>query len=295
MLARASSRSGDRASPLDLRLRRPRPRGGDRDWLRHREDRQALRRALAGSPHDRASAEERAITRISTAMFASAPSRVIDRLPGTPEVEGWVAIDAELRYTAETPIPDVSGHLEAEGIRVERFSFARAIQSDFSVRRSIVTSRTRASRSPTASPSSASRGEPLAKGSRSRWASSMSPESASPRYARFHVSLAPARDVGRQRVKVAGFNGDDPPAQARGRPQRPDRRIRGLRLAVDSPNKTRATGVKEGILPGKVAATPTALEFRHVRVNTTHSSGRRRLRVDRLPRDAEGRDPARED
>ena len=42
------------------------------------------------------------------------------------------SVDAELRYTAETPIPDVSGHLDAEGIRVEKFRFARAIQSDFS-------------------------------------------------------------------------------------------------------------------------------------------------------------------
>ena len=69
-----------------------------------------------------------------------APLGLVNRLPDTPEVDGWLSVDAELRYSAETPIPDVAGRLEAGDIRVDRYSFAQSVQSDFVVRRSVVTS-----------------------------------------------------------------------------------------------------------------------------------------------------------
>src|SRR5262249_36003440 len=51
-------------------------------------------------------------------------------------------IDAELRYTPETPIPDLSGRLEVHDIRVARFTFAKVVTSEIAVRRGVITAST---------------------------------------------------------------------------------------------------------------------------------------------------------
>lgn len=202
-----------------------------------------------------------------------APLRLIDRLPGTPYVEGWVSLDAELRYTAETPIPDVSGHLEAEGIRVERFSFARSIQSDFSVRRSIVTSPyTRVEIADGVAELRDVEVQPLAKGlPMSVKRLDVAGVSFTSLMHDFHVSEHPHVTWDVNELKVTNFKGTIDPVKLEGDLYGKTANFAVYDSPVDSPTKTRATGVREGILLGKVAATPSALEFRHIKVNTTHS------------------------
>ena len=204
---------------------------------------------------------------------ARAPLRVLNRFPGTPYVEGWVSVDAELRYTAETPIPDVSGHLEAEGIRVARFSFARAIQSDFSVRRSIVTSPfTRVEIADGVAELRDVEVQPLARGLPLKVGKlDVTGVSFTSLMHDFHVSEHPHVTWDINELAVTGFKGTLDPVKLEGDLYGKTSNFAVYDSPVDSPNKTRATGVKEGLLVGKIAATPSALEFRHVRVNTTHS------------------------
>ncbi|MDF2692859.1 MAG: hypothetical protein K0S65_1242, partial [Labilithrix sp.] len=70
---------------------------------------------------------------------ARAPIPLVGRTgPGAPITEGWAGVDIELRYTPETPIPDLAGRLEAHDLRVARFNFAKNVTSEVAVRRGVV-------------------------------------------------------------------------------------------------------------------------------------------------------------
>ncbi len=58
---------------------------------------------------------------------------------GAPLTEGWAGLDVELRYTPETPIPDLAGKIEAHDLRVARFNFAKNVAGEIAIRRGIVT------------------------------------------------------------------------------------------------------------------------------------------------------------
>ena len=68
------------------------------------------------------------------------PVGIAERLAKLPETDGWIGLDADVRYATDTTIPDLSGHFEAHGIRIDHFSFAQEIQADVAVRRNVVTS-----------------------------------------------------------------------------------------------------------------------------------------------------------
>jgi translocation and assembly module TamB len=68
-----------------------------------------------------------------------APIPLIGRTgPGAPITEGWAGIDVELRYTPETPLPDLTGRIEIHDIRVARFNFAKNVAGEIAIRRGVV-------------------------------------------------------------------------------------------------------------------------------------------------------------
>jgi translocation and assembly module TamB len=71
---------------------------------------------------------------------ARLPLGLAERFVHLPETDGWLGVDVDVRYAEDTVIPDVGGHFEAHGIRIDHFSFAQEIQSDVAVREGIVTS-----------------------------------------------------------------------------------------------------------------------------------------------------------
>jgi translocation and assembly module TamB len=72
-------------------------------------------------------------------LRARAPIPLVGRTgPGAPITEGWAGIDMELRYTPETPIPDLAGRLEVHDLRVARFNFAKTLTGEVAVRRGVV-------------------------------------------------------------------------------------------------------------------------------------------------------------
>jgi translocation and assembly module TamB len=56
------------------------------------------------------------------------------------DIDGWVALDVDVRYGADTIIPDVSGTLEAHDLRLQRYNFAQELHSQLTVRGNIVES-----------------------------------------------------------------------------------------------------------------------------------------------------------
>ncbi|MBX3186069.1 MAG: translocation/assembly module TamB domain-containing protein [Labilithrix sp.] len=203
-----------------------------------------------------------------------APLGVLSRVPNTPDVDGWLSLDAELRYTPETPIPDVAGRLEAGGIRVDRYSFANKITSDFVVRRSVVTSSlTRLEIAEGVAMLRDVEVQPLAKGV---------PLKASLVDITDVSFTALMRDLGVSKhphvawdlssVKVSSFKGTIEPLHLDGDIVGRTANFTVYDAAVDDPAKTRAIGVKEGNFSGKIAVRPAALEFQHMSVKTTHST-----------------------
>ncbi|MBS2016429.1 MAG: translocation/assembly module TamB domain-containing protein [Deltaproteobacteria bacterium] len=203
-----------------------------------------------------------------------APMPILNRIPGTPEVDGWIMLDAELRYTAETPIPDVSGHLEAQGIRVTHFSFARSLTSDFVVRRSIVTSSlTTLEIADGVAEIRDAKVQPLAKGIpievgrvdiRDVNFTSLMRD--------LGVSKTPHVQWDVREIHVQKFAGTAEPLDIKGDISTKSQNFAVYDAPVESPTKSRAVGVREGSFTGKVAITPHALEFQNIYVRTPHGN-----------------------
>ncbi|MGH7294970.1 MAG: hypothetical protein ACRELB_08555, partial [Polyangiaceae bacterium] len=88
-------------------------------------------------------AEGGAITRLPAMdghVRVRAPLALTERLAALPETDGWVGVDADVRYSDDTVLPELSGTLEAHDVRLLQYSFAQELHSQFSVHRNVVTS-----------------------------------------------------------------------------------------------------------------------------------------------------------
>src|SRR5439155_4767573 len=62
------------------------------------------------------------------------PVGAATRIAKLPDVEGWVGVDADVRYAAGMQLPEVSGRVTAGGIRVDRYRFADNVDSEIAIR-----------------------------------------------------------------------------------------------------------------------------------------------------------------
>jgi translocation and assembly module TamB len=69
-----------------------------------------------------------------------APISLAERAATLPETDGWIGLDADVRYGDDTLLPDVSGTIEAHDVRLAQYSFAQELRSTISVRRNVVQS-----------------------------------------------------------------------------------------------------------------------------------------------------------
>ncbi len=207
-------------------------------------------------------------------VHARAPLALIDRLPDAPLVAGWAMVDAELRLSTDTPLPDVVGHLEVHGVRVDKFNFARSIKSEFLVSRSVVTS-------------------PLTTVEIAEGVAEIRDVEVRPleRGVPIKVGKLDARDVDftalmqdlgvsphphvtwdLREVHASTLHGSADPLRLDGDLVAHTANFAVFDAAVTDPARTRAVGVKEGHIVGKVAVRPTALEFHNVTVTTPKST-----------------------
>jgi translocation and assembly module TamB len=82
------------------------------------------------------------LPRVDGHLHARMPLALAERATQLPETDGWVGIDADVRYDRDTIIPDVKGVLEAHDIRVGQYAFADDLKSEIVIRRNIVESPT---------------------------------------------------------------------------------------------------------------------------------------------------------
>jgi translocation and assembly module TamB len=202
------------------------------------------------------------------------PLGVANRVPDLPDIEGWALVDAELRYTPETPIPDMVGSLEAKHVKVDRYNFAQSITSDFTVRRSVFTSpHTRVAIADGIVDITDIEARPLVPGIPVKAAKI---EAANASFTSLMRELSFARrphvtwDL--DEVKVAGFHGTVDPLHFDGDILGHTKNLAVFDLPTDDPNRTRAVGTKEGHFVGKIAVRPDSLQFQQINVKTAHST-----------------------
>ncbi len=71
---------------------------------------------------------------------ARAPIQLAERAVSLPETDGWIGIDADVRYADDTILPDVSGTFEAHDVRLDQYGFAQELQTQLTIRRNVVES-----------------------------------------------------------------------------------------------------------------------------------------------------------
>lgn len=83
---------------------------------------------------------------ISGRIALRAPVPLVNRIPDTPHLEGWVGLSTDVTYSGPLAfdkgiesLPEMTGHFEAHDIRVTKFKFAQEIQTDFVVHKNVVT------------------------------------------------------------------------------------------------------------------------------------------------------------
>lgn len=62
------------------------------------------------------------------------PIGLAERAAKLPETDGWVGLEADVRYVPESVLPDLAGTLEAHDVRLAQYSFAKELHSQLSIR-----------------------------------------------------------------------------------------------------------------------------------------------------------------
>jgi translocation and assembly module TamB len=77
--------------------------------------------------------------RASGHVRARVPLGLAGRLLVLPQTDGWLGIDVDVRYAADTVLPDLEGHVEAHDVQLDRYRFAQEFHADVILRRDVLT------------------------------------------------------------------------------------------------------------------------------------------------------------
>ncbi len=202
-----------------------------------------------------------------------APITALGRLPDAPDVDGWLMLDAELRYTPETPIPDMAGRLEVHDARVTHYSFSRLVKSEFQVRRSVITSPlTTIEIADGVAELRDTEVQPLAKGIPLKTRLDAHDVSFTTLMQHLGVAKNPHVTWDLKEVHAGNVKGTLDPLHLDGDLVAHTYDFAVFDKSVFDPTKTRAIGVKEGHIKGKLAVRPQAIEFQNILVQTTKST-----------------------
>ncbi|HEY8076367.1 MAG TPA: translocation/assembly module TamB domain-containing protein [Labilithrix sp.] len=208
---------------------------------------------------------------------ARAPLGLVNRLKGTPDIDGWAAVDVEVRVDPKSQSPgifgpyELAGSIDAGGVRVTRFAFAKQLHSEIVVRRSVATS--------------AYTRIVIGDGVAEVRDIEVKLVAGFPLKARLDavnvdfttlmrelgVSKTPHVAWDLKEVHVANAHGTIDPLTIDGDLTAKTQNFVIYTAPVESNEKTRATGVQRGDIVGKLAVRPTALEFHHCTVTTGRS------------------------
>ena len=68
------------------------------------------------------------------------PIALVERAANVPETDGWIGVDADLRYDQDMILPELRGTLEAHDVKLAQYAFAQELHSDVTIRGNVITS-----------------------------------------------------------------------------------------------------------------------------------------------------------
>ncbi len=93
-----------------------------------------------GHAHVELPKEPGGLPRIDGHVHLRAPIGLAERAAKLPETDGWIGVDADVRYAEDTIIPELTGTIEAHDVRLDQYAFAQDLTSQVSIRGNVITS-----------------------------------------------------------------------------------------------------------------------------------------------------------
>jgi translocation and assembly module TamB len=78
--------------------------------------------------------------RIDGHVHVRAPIGLAERAASLPETDGWISVDADVRYAEDTVLPELTGTVEARDVRLDQYAFAQSLTSEITIRRNVIES-----------------------------------------------------------------------------------------------------------------------------------------------------------
>jgi translocation and assembly module TamB len=205
-------------------------------------------------------------------LRARAPLALVDRLGHAPDAAGWVAVDAEVRYGADTVLPDVTGTVRAHAVRIDKYQFVDDLDGEIFIQKNVVTSpRLRVALAGGEAVLRDIEVEPLAKGIplRARL------DATNVEFAELMKELGVARHphVGWRiaQLRLPQLTGTIEPLRLEGAFTGQTSDFLVTDKALDDPTTSRIIGVREAQLAATLLVKGDAVQFRNVRVVTPYS------------------------
>jgi translocation and assembly module TamB len=80
------------------------------------------------------------LPRLDGHVHVRLPIALAERAAKLPETDGWVGVDADVRYASDTILPEVTGTVEAHDVRLDQYAFAQELTSEVSIRGNVISS-----------------------------------------------------------------------------------------------------------------------------------------------------------
>jgi translocation and assembly module TamB len=221
--------------------------------------------------------KEHELPTIDGHVKARAPLGLLMRMKGIPDIDGWAAVDVEVRFDPKSEAPGVAGPLElagsvdAGGVRVTRFAFASAFHSELTVRRSVATSPYTRLVIGDGVAELRDTEVKLIGGYALKTKVDVVNVDFTTLMRDLGVSKHPHVTWDLKEVHVPNAHGTIIPLTIDGDLTAKTTNFAVYDAPVESATKGRATGVSRGDIVGKLAVRPTALEFHHCYVTTNKS------------------------
>ena len=229
--------------------------------------------SASGSASGSAGETKMALPRVDGHVRLRAPVGLAERAANLPETDGWVGFEGDLRYAEDTTLPDVNAHIEAHDLRLDKYRFAKEIQSDIVVQKNVITSpKTIVHIADGVATLTDIEVEPLAKGIPIRTRLDASGVSFFALMRDLGISQHPhvAWDI--RELHVPSFKGTILPLHLDGDLTGKTANFSVADIAQDDPRHARIIGFREATLATHVAVRPAALEFQQVRSQLDRSS-----------------------
>ncbi|MEO6574008.1 MAG: hypothetical protein ABIP89_09225, partial [Polyangiaceae bacterium] len=212
------------------------------------------------------------LPRVDGHIAARAPLGIVERAASLPRTDGWVGVDLEARFVEGMIIPDVSGHIEAHDIQIDKFNFAQEIQADLVTKQNVVTSPKITVRIAdgvvTLTDTSV---EPLVKGIpiKTKFDAKDINFTTLMRNLGVNKHAHVAWDI--RDIHVPSLAGTIDPLKIEGELTGHTQNFTVYDIAAESPGRSRVFGIKEALIQSHVAVRPEAVQFSRARVTLQKS------------------------